>query len=426
MNEKVALKGMLKKLTALTAVLVLLLSLASPVRAQGNLSIVQSSAISGFPQTLTFNISTQSSADITDIRLHYVIEHQSFASITSEVAPDFNPGRKVDASWTLEMVRLGGLPPGTVVNYWWTASDATGGRIDSPKAQVRLEDKRFSWKSVSDSGLTLYWYDGNDAFANTLLSAAKNALARLAKDTGATLEKPVRLYIYASPQDMKGSMINPQEWTGGVNYSRYSIIVIGIAPNNLTWGTGAMAHELTHQIISQVTGNPYAGLPTWLDEGLAVNNEVPPAQDYQGIVTQAVAANALITVRSLASPFSANGNQAYLSYAESYSIVKFLIDKYHQPKMLELLKTFREGATYDGALKKVYGFDMDGLNSMWQQSMTATPRTVISVPIGTENLPATADVFAFGFSLSSPFIFIMVSIVKRVPARKLDTISLKN
>jgi hypothetical protein len=34
--------------------------------------------------------------------------------------------------------------------------------------------------------------------------------------------------------------------------------------------------------------------------------------------------------------------------------------------MLELLNTFKQGSDYDGALRKVYGFDMDGLNTQWR------------------------------------------------------------
>jgi hypothetical protein len=71
-------------------------------------------------------------------------------------------------------------------------------------------------------------------------------------------------------------------------------------------------------------------------------------------------------VRSLSSPFSANSGQATLSYAESYSLVEFLITSYGQDKMLKLLTTFSEGSSYDGALKRVYGFDMDGLNTLWR------------------------------------------------------------
>jgi hypothetical protein len=284
-------------------------------------------------------------------------------------------------------------------------------------------------KSLSDGIITLNWYDGNDAFAGSLMSAAKDALKRLAEQTGAVPEKPVRLYIYSGSQDLRGSMINPQEWTGGVNYSRYSIIVIGIAPGDLSWGVSAMAHELTHQIISQVTINPYGGLPTWLDEGLAVHNEEPPAADYNDIVAKAANAKSLISVRSLASPFSAYGNTAYLSYAESYSLVNYLIGRYGESKMLELLRTFRDGATYDSALKKVYGFDMDGLNAEWQNYLYGTAKTTAESKANIVAIPATAfihDRLVFGFSICPQLAFVRVTgMVKLRRKRNFITVGAK-
>ena len=222
---------------------------------------------------------------------------------------------------------------------------------------------------------------------------------------------------------MQGALINPQEWTGGVNFPAYSIIIIGIAPSDLSWGVSAIAHELTHQIVGQVIQNPYGGLPTWLDEGLAVNNEQPPAQDYPGIVSQGIAANALITIRSLASPFSANGNQANLSYSESYSVVKYLIDKYGESKMLELLKTFHGGSTYDNALKSVYGFDMDGLNAEWRATLSGAPKASTAASKGGAALvPSGFDGLFGSLAANTPFAFVVATGSMIVNRRKRDRI----
>jgi hypothetical protein len=97
----------------------------------------------------------------------------------------------------------------------------------------------------------------------------------------------------------------------------------------------------------------------------------------------------LFTARSLASPFSAIGGQASLAYAQSYSLVEFLISDYGQGRMLELLNTFRQGSSYDGALTKVYGFDTDGLNVLWRdyinqryQEAEEATTTMLPVPVG--------------------------------------------
>jgi len=165
-------------------------------------------------------------------------------------------------------------------------------------------------------------------------------------------------------------MIYPQEWTGGVAFTRYSIIAIGIASDNLYWGKRAVVHELTHLVIHQMTLNPYNDLPTWLDEGLAMHTEGTLLPEFAACLNRAIAEDSLISVRSLSSPFSAYAEESYLSYAQSYSLVDFLISNHGQTKMLELLLTFRQGSSYDGALEKVYGFDMDGLDALWQNYVT--------------------------------------------------------
>jgi hypothetical protein len=162
-------------------------------------------------------------------------------------------------------------------------------------------------------------------------------------------------------------MIFPQEWTGGVTFTRFGTISIGISPSQLAWGSRAMAHELTHLVTNQVTFNAYGDTPVWLDEGLAMNFEGPIEVPFANALAKAIAEQRLFSVRTLASPFSAFADEAILGYAESHSIVAFLIKEYGQAKMLDLLNAFRQGASYDGALMKVYGFDMDGLNALWRQ-----------------------------------------------------------
>ena len=166
-------------------------------------------------------------------------------------------------------------------------------------------------------------------------------------------------------------MIFPQEWTGGVAFTEYGVVTIGIPPDSagLAWGTRAIAHELTHLVVHQVTFNPYNTLPTWLDEGLAMTAEGELEAQFADVLSNAMGSDSLISVRSLASPFSANTYEAILSYAESFEVVNYLFDTYGRASMLELLNTFAQGSGYDDALTGVYGLDMDSLNADWQASL---------------------------------------------------------
>ena len=343
------------------------------MQASSELSILEYSAEMEFPTRLTFNITAQSDVNINDIRLHYRINRTELARVTSEIYVEFTPSKTVSVEWVWDMRKTGGLPPGSSLDYWWTVTDAGGNSIQTPPVEMLVYDERYDWQKLTEGEITLYWYEGDDSFSGELMAAAQEALARLYVETGAELEKPVSIYIYANSADLQGSMIFPQEWTGGVAFTRYGIITIGIGtnPSDMEWGKRAIAHELTHLVIHQITLNPYNDLPVWLDEGLAMNTEGELLWYFMDELTKARENGAFFSVRSLASPFSTDTNEALLSYAQSYELVRFLIDEYGREKMFELLSTFREGAGYDEALSRVYNFDMDGLDTQWRATFEA-------------------------------------------------------
>lgn len=364
---------MIKKAKLLALVICLLLVLLSPgvVLASKGLAVLGSSVEVDFPVTLNFSLSARSEVNITDIRLHYRVDRVDFARITSEVYIELVPAAAVDVEWTWDMRKTGGLPPGSGVEYWWTVVDAEGDRVETKPVRVDFADNRYTWRSLTEGQVTINWYEGEESFGGEIMFTAQQALSRLYEDTGARLERPVKMYVYADARDLQGSMIFPQEWTGGVAFTRYGIIAIGIAPDNINWGRRAIAHELTHLVIHQMTANPYGGMPTWLDEGLAMHAEGELQPEFDILLINMLSKEGLASVRSLASPFSAYAEESSLAYIQSHSLVEFLIDNYGQGKMFELLNVFRQGSGYDMALVTVYGFDMDGLDALWRDYMMA-------------------------------------------------------
>jgi hypothetical protein len=361
---------MIKKLLPLVFIICLMPSLLGPgaLLASNGLTVLNSTAEIDFPARLVFSIAAESDAAITDLRLHYLVDRMEHARIMSEVYVRVTPATSVTTQWVWDMRKTGGLPPGSSVSYWWTVTDANNRVVKTALTRVQIEDRRYNWQSITEGEVTLYWYRGDDYFARELMSATQGALARLAENSGAELENPISIYIYANAGDLRGSMIFPQEWTGGVAFTRYGIIAIGISPGvaDMEWGKRVIAHELTHLVIHQVTFNPYNDLPTWLDEGLAMTAEGELESVFATALYKAKSENQLISVRSLASPFSVYTEESMLAYAQSYKIVEYLIDTYGREKMFQLLSTFKQGSGYDEALERVYGFDMDGLNTKWQ------------------------------------------------------------
>ncbi len=319
-----------------------------------------------FPNSLTFGLECKGESEITDIELHYEPLKRSSAVVC--IWPDFERAREVQTSWTLDTRKIS-LPPGAQIRYRWVVENVDGEVLRTEWGRFTFNDSRYDWQEISSDKIRLLWYQGNREFAEGLLSASEAALDRLSKDVGAQLEKEATIYIYASSTELRNALVFPQEWTGGVAFTNYGTIAIGISPSNLSWGKRALAHELTHLVVHQMTFGPFSDLPTWLDEGLAVYAEGDLGESFRNALESAVSEQDLHSVESLSSSFPADPQEALLAYAESYSIVKFLIEEYGSDKVLRLLQVFKEGSSPDGALKKVYEFGTDGLEMRWRTSL---------------------------------------------------------
>ncbi len=342
-------------------------ALHNPAEAASEITLIPS-VQADFPNSITFHIQALSNSVINKLRLHYVVNRQNFAQVVSESWAVFTPAASVDTQWVWDM-RKSALPEGTGITYWWTATDTAGNTAETEHLVFQFDDTKHNWKSITQGPVTLYWYEGNDNFADALMQAAQDGLAKIENDIGLYTDGTVRIYIYGSQSDLLSSQLFAPDWQGGVTFQGFDVIAIGVSPIQISFGLGATPHELTHWAIGHYIHNPYgAGLPLWLEEGLAtyVQN-----QDDGTWLAKAIAENKLISIRTISSPFSAVAEQAYISYAESYSIINFLLDEYGKEKMAELLSVFRDGATYDAALLQVYGFDQDGLDRLWRQSIGA-------------------------------------------------------
>lgn len=359
---------MIKRILLIIAFLSILSTVPSVVSADSGLSVLEEGVELVFPEKIIFHLEAQSAVDIIDARLHYQVSRMNYARVTSEGWPDFVPAERIETSWVWDM-RKSSLPPGVTLTYWWTIEDAAGELLRTTPLTLNFDDLRYNWKSLTEGQLAIYWYEGDEHFAQELMDASQRGLLRLRSDIGTFPEKLIKIFIYASANDLRGAMIFSQEWTGGAAFTEFDTIVIGISPGNIDWGKEALVHELTHMVVHQAVFSPYGQLPTWLDEGLAMYNEGELSFSFQSRLDEAAKADRLISVRSLCSSFSADPEEAYLSYAESYSLVEYLLNNYGQDKMLNLLTLFKEGSTYDEALSQVYAFDVFGLDTRWQETL---------------------------------------------------------
>ena len=362
---------MRRRFALLVLALVLLAVLSPLVRAQEGITVTANTYEYSFSKQVVFRLMAESSSEINAITLMYRV---GVEPVTNRAYPEFSPAKQVKAEYIWRLQR-GEIPPGSDVEYYWQIEDAVGNALETEPITFTYMDDRFTWQSLNEGKVVLYWYDADQAFGQSLLSSAVESLARLEENVGVELEKPVKIIVYQSKADMQEALISQ-----GAIFEE-QIITLGtvVAPDTmLLHGTHAevdrtIAHELTHIVVGLATENPYSEIPAWLNEGLAMYNEGELREDNAKALEKGIRENRLISVRSLT---SATGNpvEVNLFYGEVYSVVDFLLKTYGKEKMSELLKVFKEGSLADDALMKVYGFDQDELDAQWRESIGVPPR----------------------------------------------------
>ena len=342
---------------------------AIPTPGQTDFDISLSNVSLHLPDSISFHLQGRGERPIQFVDLEFGSDATfSCASSSYRSARTTLEGSK-DVSVTKEwdMRRTGSVPPGAVVSWRWRVVDDIGQEFLSPRQEVIYNDERFDWRMHTSDNITFYWYAGGNSFGRRLADSVRDGLANL--QLGRDLTAPVKAFVYESADDLRGAVLFPQSWTGGLAFTSHNILLITVDPEEFDTDISGMIHELAHLLVSELTFNCFGDLPTWLEEGLAMYAEGDLA-DYQSrTLEDAIVNDDLISLRSLNSSFPIDHSGAHLSYVQSWSLVDYLITEFGWTGMQRLLDVFAEGAAYEQAIKKVYRMDLDGLQAAWLQSL---------------------------------------------------------
>jgi hypothetical protein len=319
-----------------------------------------------FPDEITFYVTAKSPAIIKSIDLKYGSDRRTLVPEVSTIRPEFSEDMEVTASWTWKMKKTGSLPPGVTIWWKWEITDAAGHTIETGKQSAVYTDTRFSWEVKEYPDFNIYWYNQSDTMINELLTGIQERLSRIKLDVQIPEERKPKVYIYTSSQELKDAVLFEQEWTGAMAFPYYNVILTAVNSSILDWAKDALPHEITHLLVAEFVFGPFGDIPTWLDEGLAEYSALRMPSYMQSALDTAKRNGTLISISSLSGSFPVNDAAATLAYAESSSIVTFLIEQYSWEKMRLLLATFKDGATNDNALMAVYSFDVSGLEAKWK------------------------------------------------------------
>jgi hypothetical protein len=335
--------------------------------AQSNgLTVHDQSVEIDFPESVTFRLDIDAPEPIERVELRY---QPAYSEVSRAERPSIEPGTSLTVEYELD-TRIQYLPPGIDVHYRWIITLEGGRQLETEPRQFFYIDNRHDWQEITEGMVSIYYYDGGSQFGSTAMDVTTRTLERFGADFDVHLEEPINVVIYGSVGEFQDALpYNSPEWIGGFADPGQNLIVAGIRP-----GDGAAAemgrmltHEAVHLMVYQATRNPFNSAPRWLDEGLAITYQEIQEQRFRRILDLAVDEGRLIPVRALRSSFPTDPDLAIQSYAQSQSIVEYLIDEHGYESVSRLLGTYRTGVSHEEAVQQALGMSLDELDAAWKE-----------------------------------------------------------
>lgn len=333
--------------------------------ASAEIEIRSNAAQNQFPDGIRFSLFLASDEEIADVRLRYRILP---GGVNATVRPDCTTGTVCNA--IVGSTRDSYMVPGAEVVYYWEVEDASGEMVLTDEQTVQYEDTRFEWQSISEGNLTVYYYFGDAEAQRTVLRVAQETIERFSELLNTTIDFPVKIWVYQTAADMAPAVASRRG--AGPDDSVRTLGEVGAADTALvsrdTDFLNIVRHELAHVVTGAATEDHIAELPTWINEGLSTyaQRELLPSEAQA--LELAIRRNQVLPITSLGSSARGTASEVSIFYAQSGSLVAFLIDTYGDEAFGEFIDALKNDTT-SGALESVYGFDQLGLENEWRKAV---------------------------------------------------------
>jgi hypothetical protein len=232
------------------------------------------------------------------------------------------------------------------------------------------------WQQLKSDHFIIFYKSTPEDFAKKVADAAESYYNKIAEDLGFSRfnfwlwDNRAKIYIHDSAEDFRRSTGQPG-WSGG--YAVPAKKLIHTFPGAKDFFETVLAHEMGHIIFREFVGFNNPSVPTWLEEGVASFQEREKSEFSVEVVRQALAQGSfknLGTLNGLRPLAMNNEKEINLFYAESISVVEYLINYFGREKFVYFCQNLRDKNNLQAAMSSAYPFEnLDELSAAWQKSL---------------------------------------------------------
>jgi hypothetical protein len=321
-----------------------------------------------FGQSVIFNLSLGNTDEFTDYTLFISTPGMSVTSHT--ISPE-NGGLSFERN-----LRDFPLPPFSQITYWWEYKNHDLELLETEKHTFQYIDNRFAWESYSDNDVTVHWINIEKSIMVNAVPIIKEAIETIQHALQTTVTPVMNVYFYPSAQDLKSALqLAGYEWVAGAAYPELGVILLSVTdgPQAISQMQRTLPHEVTHKMLYDIYGQQgYQNIPAWLVEGLASYFEPTPDPAYAVVLEDALATRQVLTFGTLCYPFPDEQSIAFLAYAQSENITRFIQQTYGWSHIRSLLERYAvEGISCTTAIEEEFDLQITQFErewKMWRQS----------------------------------------------------------
>lgn len=228
------------------------------------------------------------------------------------------------------------------------------------------------WKTEKSQHAIIYYQEAPSGYVERLINEAEKYYNSILEDLGYrrfefwSWDNRAKIYLY---KDASNYHTDTQRasWSGAmVNIKKRTIkTFIGQAG----FFDSILPHEMTHIIFREFIGEK-ENLPLWLDEGIAGSQEKSNLNERMKVARNLVSLDIYLDVNKLSEIRDSTLVVPQIFYAQSASLVVFLLEQYGRDKFLEFSRRLRDGTNWQEALISVYRFaDLNDMQEKWKEFM---------------------------------------------------------
>lgn len=359
-------RNMLLRWMMILLPLLTMLGSAGQVRGQEGIVVENPSVEVSFGQSIKFSATIRAASPLQEVSVLFRGVNENVTRVESmQVGEGGAVNFTYDASQNT-------FPPFSWVVFWFQATVEGGATYTSAPAQFEYRDDRFPWRQVSRDNITVNWYAGDDAFGASALDTAVSGVQGMNTIIPITLSKPVEIYIYSNPSDLRDTLLlGGVDWTGGHAHPELGVVMVAVTP-----GAGQfmemetlIPHELAHVMMYRALGEKYNRQPVWLVEGIASMVELYPSPEYSRALEIASQNNSLIPIVDLCASFPLDSGSAFLAYAQAQSFVTYIRNSFGTSGLARLVGAYGDGFDCELGAAQALGVSLSQLDVRWRENV---------------------------------------------------------